>query len=310
MLSDLERLPGQKVNISPRLQRLFNQARTECNRNIKFGVVSPEQQEQFEGRIEWRDNDILIEMKDTFDNPMAEYIAAHELCHALQLARGYPITAGRVDEPGAVAIATHITDFAFDSPADAMALEFGFPMASGFERWLKSTGILQILKKPKNGRRYGNKWIRVWETLEETTICHKLRLKLPKPPREFWTLWVAFDFANIIQRASNFGLAIGHQIREDIKRLPLLSNVVNDLLNIGAPSGICGVEESLSKLIRIFGYIKPLPGHIFIHKPLTDEFYIKGSWQPRPKGENATTKLLKELIPKVVQKIDSDLTLR
>lgn len=290
------RLPDQKVNISPRLQRLFNQARTECNRDIKFAVVSPKDREQFVGRIEWRDADILIEMQENLDNPMAEYIAAHELCHALQLARGYPIAAGRVDEPGAVYIAVHITDFVFDLSADAMAVESGFLMASNFERWLKSTRILEVVRKPKNGRRYGANWAKIWERLEEARLCRKLGLKSPRPPREFWTLWVAFDFANIIQRASNFGLTIGLEIQENIRRLPLLSRVVDDILNMGAPGRICNIEESVSRLVSIFGYIKTPPGHIYIYNPLTDEIYIEGHWQPRPKRDDVARGFIEKLL--------------
>lgn len=286
--SDLKRLPGQKVNTSRRLRRLFNQAQSECNKNISFAIAPSEPQGHFEGRIEWRDHDVLIEIRGTFDSQMAEYIAAHELCHAIQFARGHPIASGNVYLSGAVSIAIHISDFLFDSSADAMAVQWGFAMASGFEHWLKSTGILKVLKEPKNGRCYGDKWIRIWKYIEETTICHKLGLKLPRTPRDLWTLWVASELANIIQRASNFGLTIGCQVREDIKRLPLLSRVVDDLLKIGTPSGICSVEESLSKLIKIFDYFKPLPGHILINRPLTDEIYKDGRWQQRPKRDDTT----------------------
>ncbi len=275
------RLPGQKVNISASLQRLLNQAKTESNRRIVFGAISPKQQEEFEGRTVWRDTDILIEMKDSFDNQMAEYIAAHELCHALQLSRGYPVAAGRADELGAVAIATRISDFVYDSWADTMAVEFGFPMASQFQRWLESTVLLDALKGPKNGRRYGAKWPKIWERLQAVRVCNQLGLKVPKPPKEFWTLCVALDLANIVQRAENFGLKLGWQIRKDIRRLSLLAKVTDDLLNIKGAGPICDIEESVSKFVSIFAYVETTPGHIFIYKPLIDKTYIHGHWEPR-----------------------------
>ena len=73
------RLPGQKVTISPRLQSLLSQALKECGRPIKFGGISPEEKDQFEGRTEWRDTDIIIEIRETLDIQIAEYSTAHEL---------------------------------------------------------------------------------------------------------------------------------------------------------------------------------------------------------------------------------------
>lgn len=293
MLPRLDRLPGQRVNISPILRQLFNQAQAECNRSIKF--VGMPSEADFVGRIEWRDTDILIEIRDTLDNQMAEYIAAHELCHALQLARGYPIVGGRVDEPEAVAIATLVTDFVFDSSVDSMAIEFGFLMAPIFEKWLRSTNFLEAMNKPKNGRRYGDNWIKIWEKLEEARICRSLGLKLPRIPRDFWTLYMAFEIANIIQRSLNFGLSVGLEIRESIRQLTLLSRVVDDLLNIGTLRGTSDNEETVSKLVGIFNYIKAVPGHIYIHKPLTDEIYIGGDWRPRRKQDEAFKGFIEQL---------------
>lgn len=259
----------------------MDQAKTECARNIVFAGISPQYTDRFEGRIEWRDNDILVEIKDSFDNQTAEYIAAHELCHALQLGRGYPIAAGRMDEPGAVAIATDITDLVYDSWADTIATEFGLPMASEFKRWLKSTPLLGVLKTPRNGRRYGTKWANVWERLKAKRINDQLGLKAPPPPKEFWTLWVAFDLGNVIRRAESFGLALGGDIRKDIQRLPLLAKVVDDLLNIASIGAISNIDESVSRLLSIFDYIQVSPGHMSIYKPLTDEIYVNGQWARR-----------------------------
>lgn len=293
-------LPGQNVNISPKLEGLLSQTRAECNKDIQIAAILPG--EGFEGRIVWRETDVLIEIREGLDNLTAEYVAAHEFCHALQLARGHPIASGRLYEPEAVMIATHITDLVCDSSAEAMAVEFGFPMASGFEDWLKSSGLLDILKEPQNGRRYGTDWARIWDRLKRTRVDRQLGNKIPELPKEFWTLLIALQLANIIHRASSFGLEIGLAIRGDIQRLPLLSRVVEELLNICEPSAMCPVEESLSKLVSIFHYIKAPTDHIFINRPLTGEFYIDGCWQPTPqKADNVTTQLLRGLSPEHFQ---------
>jgi hypothetical protein len=276
------------------LRNLFSQARAECGKDIT--LVTIQAGGEFEGRTEWRDENILIGIKDGLDNDTVEYVAAHELCHALQLVRGFPIASGRVDEPGSVAIATRITDLVYDSSADAMAVQFELPMASSFEGWLRSTRLLEVLKRPRNGRRYGTNWIKVWEKLKETRVCRQLGLKLPSPPKEFWTLWVAFDFANTIQRALNFGLTIGVEMRGELGRLPLVSKVVNDLLTVVSPGGIVGIEESLSRLVGILDYIMAAAGHIYIHRPLTDEIYVEGKWKSRSKQVDADWSVIRQFV--------------
>jgi hypothetical protein len=202
---------------------------------------------------------------------MAEYIAAHELGHAIQFARGYPILVGNAYRPATTTIAKRISNFLLDSSADAIAVQYGFPMAPSFERYLELKEVRGIVNNLKNGGSQGDNWARIWEYIEETIISEALQNKLSRIPRDLNTLLVASTFANIVQRASNLGLTIGYQVLNDIKRFPLLSRVIDDLLNIGTPSGICSIGELLSKLKRVFDYLKPKPGQLSIYKPLTDQ---------------------------------------
>lgn len=279
------RLPGQSTDISPELQKLLERARAECKRGIKFTAISPE--EGFEGRFDWRKTDVLIEMNPCLIPATAEYVAAHELCHVLQLARGCAIAAGRTDEPLAVAIATDITSLVLDASADSIATLAGFSMAPGFDAYLKSRGLLEELNKTGDGRRYGSNWAKIWEWIEAEFVARRQGVKPPRvPTRELRTLDHALKLANVAQRASNLALPVRFEIRESILKLPVVSKVVSALLSIGALNSSSNVEESVYKLVSILDYITAQTGHIFISKPLTDEIFVEGQWQPRPKEGN------------------------
>jgi len=276
------RLPGQRVNMSLGLQRLLNQAEAECKKKIRFSGIT---REGFIGRTEWDDNEVLVEVEQTLNATIAEYIAAHELGHVLQLCRRCAIASGRLDEPGAVTIATMVTDFVLDPLTDSIAIGFGIPVAAGFQTWLESESLLDVLKRPRDGRRYGTNWKKVWKTLTEVRVCRALGLKAPNPPKDFWTLYIALDLGKIQQRATNLGLNVGAEILESIKKIPLLLKVVSDLVDIGAA---CSISESANKLVQILNYFKAEPGHIVINKPLTDEFLKKGQWEVRLSRNDAT----------------------
>ena len=284
------KLPGQTVSISPELQKLLEQARAECRKKIKFAAILPK--EGFEGRFNWRKTDVLIEMNPNLIPTMAEYIAAHELCHVLQLARGCAIAAGRPDQPLTVTIATDITSLIYDASADSIATLAGLKMASGFDTYLKSKGLLEELNKVSNGRRYGTNWARIWEWIKAEFVARRAGVEAPRVPmRELWTLDLALKWANVVQRASNLALPVEFEIRESILKLPVVSEVLNDLLNIGALNNSSNVEESINKLVSILEYIKVPPGHIFIAKPLTDEIFVEGQWRPRIKEKSIRDEL-------------------
>jgi hypothetical protein len=267
------RLPGQESDISLELEKMARQAEDECNRKIELSGSS---MTSFLGRVEWRENDILIEIESGLAGNIAEYIAAHELGHVLQFARGCAIAGGREDEPEAVQIATSITDFVFDPMADTIASEYGISMASGFKAWIESTHIIDALEHPKRGRIYGNDWYRAWEVMTEARVRKRLGLTPPKLPRDFWTIYVALDFAKLSIRATNLGLGIGKDILERVKRVRLLSAIIDDLVDIGSASS---VNQSVAKLQSVLDYFKAEPGHIYIHRPLTNEVFIEGKWQ-------------------------------
>jgi hypothetical protein len=267
------RLPGQEASISPELEELLRQSEAECKRTIEFSGVP---REHFIGRTEWRNTDILVEIQRDLTAPMAEYVAAHELCHVLQLARCCAIASGRRDEPGAVTIATQITDLVLDPLADSMAVGYGIAMAPGFEAWLESERLMDSLKRPRNGRRYGTNWQKIWEALTEARVCQTLGLQPPKPTRDFWTLHVALDLGRVALRASNLGLSTGVEVLESIKKIALLSKVATDLMEIGAASDI---GESAPKLVAILDYFEAHPGHILVNRPSTSEYLIEGQWQ-------------------------------
>ena len=270
------KLPDQSSIMSPELQRLLKQAKHECKRSILF---SDTPRRGYLGRTEWRDDDILVEIESDLSTSMAEYITAHELCHVLQLARGCAIASGRPDEPGAVTIASKITDFVMDPLADSMSLGFGINMAPSFKTWLDSEHFLDIMKKRKNGRRYGTNWQIIWEALTATRVCRQLGLQPPKPPKEFYTLYVSLDIGKLVQRASNLGLSIGTEILEGTKNVTKLARVVQGLISISTAKNI---EESTIKLLQILDYFDTPSGHIVINKPFTGEFLIEGNWQARP----------------------------
>lgn len=284
------RLPGQTVSISPELQKLLERARAECKRKIKFAAILPG--EGFEGRFDWRKADVLIEMNPNLIPTMAEYVAAHELCHVLQVTRGCAVASGRLDERLAVAIATDITSLVLDASADSIATLAGFKMASGFDAYLKSKGLLEELNKVGNGRRYGTNWARIWEWIKADFVAQRIGVEAPRVPmRELWTLDLALKWASVVQRASNLALPIEFEIRDSILKLPVVAEVLNDLLSIGALNNSPNVEESVNKLVSILEYIKVPPGHIFVFRPLTDEIFIEGRWRPRLKEKSLKEEL-------------------
>lgn len=267
------KLPGQRINISPELEKLARQAEEECKRKIEFSGTP---MTNFIGRTEWRTSDILIEVQSNLTGDMAEYIAAHELGHVLQLARGCAIASGRIDEPGAVEIANNITDFVFDPMADTIASEYGLPIAPCFQSWIESTQIIGILQHPRRGRIYGDDWHRAWEGMTEARVRKQLGLVLAKPNRDFWTIYVTLDLAKLSSRATNLGLDIGKDILERIKKVRLLAKTVGDLVEIGSASSI---DESTAKIQAVLDYFEAEPGHICINRPLTNELLIEGKWQ-------------------------------
>lgn len=175
------RLPGQTTDISPRLRDFLERVRIECKADVIFMTIAPNK--GFDGRVTWDDARIHIEIGKDLDNALAEYIAAHELGHTLQLARGFPIAAARPDDPEAVAIATDIADLVLDSGADTRAVEAGFPMSKAFDSYVRSSKLPEVLARPANGRRFGSDWVRMWEKLRELRVCRGLGLKLPRLPR-------------------------------------------------------------------------------------------------------------------------------
>lgn len=267
------RLPGQKTDISPELESLARQAEDECKREI---VLSGSPMKGFLGGAEWRDNDVLVEIDARLPGTIAEYVAAHEFGHVLQLARRWAIAGGRIDEPGALQIAANITDFVCDPMADTLASEHGVPMAAGFQRWLESTGILEVLQHPRRGRIFDTKWHRAWEGMTEARVRRKLGLTAPKPTRDFWTIYVTLDLAKLSVRAMNLGLVMGKEILEMVKRVQLLSDVIADLVDIGYAKS---ESESVAKLQRVLDYFTAEPGHIYINRPVSHRVLVEGRWR-------------------------------
>ncbi len=287
----LNKLPGQKGTISPELYDMFKKVETECNRKLKFSGVP---RRDFIGRTEWQEDCILVEISSNLSAPMAEYIAAHELGHVLQFVRGCVIASGRLDEVGSVTIATMISDLILDPLADTFAIEHGLPMASYFESWLESESVLEILRHPRNGRRYGKNWPKVWEGISRARVCRRLGLEPPNPNKDYWTMYVALDLAKITQRARNLKLSVEKDVLKSVKKIRLLSDVINDLIDIGSANEL---EESAEKAQRILTYFKADPGHIFIHRPLTNEFLVEGQWQVQSyKDENEEEATWKNLL--------------
>jgi hypothetical protein len=267
------RLPGQKNDISPELESLARQAEKECERKIEFSGLP---MKNFVGRAEWRSDDILVEVDASLTGDIAEYVAAHELGHVLQLARGCSIASGREDEPGAAQIGTNITDFVCDPMADTFASGYGVPMARGFRSWIESTGIFDVLQHPRRGRIYGTDWHRAWEGMTEARVRKQLGLMLPKPTRDFWAIYVALDLAKLSVRATNLGLGIGEDILEGVKKVRLLAAIISDLVDIGFANSI---DEKVTKSQAVLDYFKAEPGHIYINRPITNEVLIDGRWR-------------------------------
>ena len=272
------KLPGQHLPMSQLLQDYLNLASKESKKTIRFSVST---KEGYEGYCEHKSDteDVIIGIDEHLDNSMAEYIAAHEIGHAIQYARGYPIiSAGVLDLPS-IEIATLITNLVLDSQTDLMASHFGFPMDVQYGIWLDSNRI------PAFGpHRFSGNWPRIWRKLDKIRLCYLLGNKIPPLPFEYYELGAILEIGNIIQRANNLGLVIADEFRNNIK-IPKFVKVVDDLLSLNSGGKVCSVRTSLSRLLRICKYLKlELSRTMVINRPFTDRIYVLGKWQPRPKG--------------------------
>ena len=283
--SDNSKLPGQQVGTSSVLKHLYEQAKNECNRDIYIQSTPIELREDFIGQIQWRDHDVLVQMDESLEPKIAEYIAAHELGHVIQFARGYPKLLGNA---ATSKIVRRISDFLLDTSADSIAIQYGFPIAPGFEYYFEPNPILSIIHNIKDRRKQGNKWERIWAFAQETIECEVLCKKMPNTPRDLQTLWSALGIADIIQRSSNLGISLGNQILDSIETSSILHSVIIDLLNINLPSGACSSEGTLTKCNKIIDYLKAKQDYLSIYRPLTGEFYINDRWQQIPKQEKTT----------------------
>jgi hypothetical protein len=199
--------------------------------------------------------------------------------------RGYAFAGGKADDPAAISIATKMTNFVFDSMADSIANQNGFPMAPGFEKYYRSSSILDTVKHPVDCRHFGTNWERIWKYLEETRHCRVLQIKLPNIPREYRTMMDALSFANILKRAHNLDLKIGLEIKNALSKQRILSKVVDDLMDIDAKNKTNDIDSCISELNNLFEYFQLQPGQIQITKPLTGENLVDDHWQTTPKDE-------------------------
>jgi hypothetical protein len=127
--------------------------------------------------------------------------------------------------------------------------------------------------------------------MTKARVCKQLGLVQPKPSRDFWTIYVALDLAKLSSRAMNLGLGIADDILNNLKRVRLLTKIVNDLLEIGAASSI---EESTTKIKTVLDYFRAEPGHIYIHKPLKKTLLMDGKWKDSiPGNKSIIDKFLK-----------------
>jgi len=269
----------KKTASSTNLDQLLKQAHLEANRPIVIQKVSPNKSVGFLGQVSWGKNDILIKIKNNLDAEMNDYIMAHELSHAIQYSRGFPIAVGKINEPLAIKLAILISDFILDSAADTISINNGFNPTVYFEKWFRSTGQLEQFDRPIKPEGFGLDWERVWKTIEQRPLNTKLESHNAFLTRDFWTMYIALDVARDMRRAKNLGLKeIFDHMARDLNP-PMLSRVVNDLLNIYKDFGDFGPTECRNQLINVLDYFNGRQCRsLFIYKPLTNEFYKDGNW--------------------------------